>query len=495
MFRVAVPASTFRLTAALAATLLLPPAPLAAEDSVTLSGVTFVNHGLVGMGRIPASQRDDQGETFGSGSGMAFDTASWKKTRSGYRGDLLLLPDRGHNKKRVTINYRARVNILAISFEPVPVGQNPSPAKAQKSVKATLKGTILLNDAAGAYLTGLDPGAGMRPKTGKFPALPRAATGHVSIDPEAIVRMPDGVLYISDEYGPYIYRFSPAGKMLGVLPPLGAFTPVRSGVINFSSLDPDPDSGRINNRGFEGLALTPQGRFLVALLQSATRQDGGKSSPYTRAVFYDAADPARPKPAYQYVVPLPTFQDESGRSRVAAPSELTALSDTLFLMLCRDGDNGFGTNNPMSRYRRIELLDFDGAKKITGSEYEGTKPLTPGGTLDPSIAPGKLVSFIDLNDAEELKRFGLHNREPNDRNNLSEKWESIGLVSVLDPAHPDDFFLFVGNDNDFITQRGFQAGAKYQDESGVEVDTMFLVYRVTLPGFAARLGKPHGGLR
>jgi hypothetical protein len=80
-----------------------------------------------------------------------------------------------------------------------------------------------------------------------------------------------------------------------------------------------------------------------------------------------------------------------------------------------------------------------------------------------------------------LKKFGLHNGEPNDRNNLSEKWEGMALVPALDPENPNDYFLFVTNDNDFITQNGFQAGAAYKDVSGLEVDTMILVYRVTLP--------------
>ena len=48
-----------------------------------------------------------------------------------------------------------------------------------------------------------------------------------------------------------------------------------------------------------------------------------------------------------------------------------------------------------------------------------------------------------------------------------------------DPAHPRDFFLFVANDNDFITQHGFHADAPYADQSGVELDTMLLVFRVT----------------
>ena len=53
--------------------------------------------------------------------------------------------------------------------------------------------------------------------------------------------------------------------------------------------------------------------------------------------------------------------------------------------------------------------------------------------------------------------------------------------AALDPANPNDFFLFITNDNDFITQNGYQAGMPYKDASELEVDTMILVYRVTLP--------------
>jgi hypothetical protein len=39
----------------------------------------------------------------------------------------------------------------------------------------------------------------------------------------------------------------------------------------------------------------------------------------------------------------------------------------------------------------------------------------------------------------------------------------------------------VANDNDFITQSGYQAGASYSHPSAIEVDTMLLVYCLSLP--------------
>jgi hypothetical protein len=108
-------------------------------------------------------------------------------------------------------------------------------------------------------------------------------------------------------------------------------------------------------------------------------------------------------------------------------------------------------------------------------------PVAPGGKLADGVVPATLTPFIDLNDNAQLSKFGLHNGEPNDRNNLSEKWEGMALAPVLDSANPNDHLLFITNDNDFITQNGYQVSAAYKDASGADVDTMLLVYRITLP--------------
>jgi hypothetical protein len=365
----------------------------------------------------------------------------------------------------------------------------------QHALNLTLADTILLTDAAGVPLTGLDPTVdGVRPAANGFPVMPQAATGAVSIDAEAVVPMGDGTFFVGDEYGPYIYHFSAAGRMLGAIRPPEAFIPKRNGKDSFSSNNPgpgapppqppDPETGRQNNQGFEGVSLTPDGKYLVAVLQSATRQDGGTSSETrhnTRMLYYDIADQDHPKLVHEHVVPLPVFINADGKRRVAAQSDLLALDDTHFLLICRDSGNGYGLAGATSLYRRIELLDTSKATDIAGSQYDGTIPVSPNGKLADGIVPATLTTFIDINDNLQLKKFGLHNGEPNDRNDLYEKWEGMALVPTLDAANPRDFFLFVSNDNDFITQNGYQAGAAYKDPSGVDVDTMILVYRVTLP--------------
>ncbi len=483
--------NTARLVIFLAALL---SSELLAADAVSIGSQTFINKGLVGVGRIPADLRDKLGETFGSGSGLAADLKTWSRADAGYRGEFFLLPDRGYNVAG-TADYRARLQKLSIAFKPEIDPAGFPIAQRQHGVTATLIDTIVLTDAAGEPMTGLDPAeGGIRRAADGFPDLPEASNGRVSIDAESLVMMPDGSFFVADEYGPYIYRFSPAGRMLSAIRPPDAFIPKRNGNEHFSSNNPgpgapapnpqNPQTGRQNNQGFEGLVLTPGGKFLVAALQSATRQDGATSLEtrrYTRLLYYDVPGPGRPLLVREHVVPLPVYEDERGRTRVAAQSEIYALGEGLFLLLCRDSDNGYGTRGSTSRYRDIEILDTSQATNIANTKYDGDVPVAPRGQLESGVVPATLTPFIDINDNAQLGRFGLHNGEPNDRNNLSEKWEGMTIVPALDTDNPRDVFLFVTNDNDYITQNGYQAGAPYKDKSGTNVDTMILVYRLTLP--------------
>src|SRR4029077_4088391 len=336
-----------------------------------------------------------------------------------------------------------------ITFRPLDDPTAVPVAERQRSVEATLVDTILLTDAAGASLTGLDPD-GVRGAANGFPDLPQAANGRVSIDSESLAPLQDGSFFIGDEYGPYVYRFSTVARMLAALRPPDAFIPIRNGKEHFASNNPgpgapapqppNPESGRQNNQGFEGLTLTPPGgKFLVTGLQSAARQDGGTSLQtrrYARLLYYDIADLARPKLVREHVIPLPVFENADGQQLVAAQSELLALDETFFLLLCRDGSNGFGTGGTTSRYRSIELVDTSRATNIAGSPYDGAVPVAPNGKLAAGVVPATLVRYIDINNNAELNKFGLHNGPPNDRNNLSEKWEGMALVPALDPENP-----------------------------------------------------------
>lgn len=472
----------------------LAAAPLTAQTPaavVTLAGNTFVNQGLVGVGRIPASTKDKLGETLGSFSAMTFDAKSWQRKPDGsYTGTLTMQPDRGYNNPNTT-NWRARFFTLSVNFTPAPAG-----AAQQNQVGLTVADTTLLTEADGTPFTALDAtSAGTGTRAG-FPPLPQAFNGRLSLDAEGIVRLPDGSFFISDEYGPYIYKFSATGKLISALRPPAALIPQRNGSDSFASNNPgpgqpaptpaDPTTGRQNNQGLEGLSISPDGRTLFALLQSATRQDGGTGGASTtrfntRLLAYDITG-ATPVLKGEYVLQLPTARTAAGATLVCAQSEILAINSTQFLVLARDAGFGHTYPIPTSVYRNILVYDISGATNIAGTKYDDpANPIAPAGVLVAGIVPAARSEFININDGAQLAKFGLHNGPLDDNNNLSEKWEALTLVPALDPAAPNDWFLFVGNDNDFITQNGFQDDTAYAHPSGMENDSMVLVYRLTLP--------------
>ncbi len=459
-------------------------------STATLGGSTFVSHGLVGVGRLSSTAKDKFGETIGSFSAFTFDNNTWRRNADGsYSGTLYMQPDRGYNNPN-TLNWRARYFTLAINFTPSMAG-----GAAQNQVGITVTDTTLLTEANGTPLTALDTNSvGIRPG---LPPMPQAHNGRLSIDAEGIVRLPDGSFYISDEYGPYIFKFSADGKLQSAIRPPEAVIPKRSGGDSFASNNPgigqpapvpaDPTTGRQNNQGLEGLSLSPDGKTLFALLQSAARQDGGTGGAavtrdHTRLFAYDITG-AAPILRGEYVLRLPNYRTAAGATVVAAQSEVLAINNTQFLVLARDSAAGHTYPNATSVYRSILVYDISGATNIAGTKFdEPGSPIAPGGVLDASIRPAARSEFININDSAQLAKFGLHNGPTDDNNNLYEKWEALALVPALDPAAPNDYFLFVGNDNDFVTQQGFQDGTVYAHPAGMENDNMILVYRVTLPG-------------
>lgn len=439
---------------------------------------------LVGVARIPAAARDARGETLGGfGSGMMLVPDSWKQTKTGYQARLLMLPDRGWNDAG-TVDYRARLQKFDLTL--TPDAGNPG---REGQLHLAFKGTLLLTDPAGAPTTGLDP-TDVRPAQGGLPDLPVAANGHVSLDNEAVAPDGKGGFWVGDEFGPYVYRYDARGRMIAAIRPPEAFIPRRGGRQDFSSNNPpmgarydsgDPVSGRQNNQGFEGVSVSPDGRTLFVMNQSALRQDLDPANVKAtrrnvRLLVYDVTGRG-PRLIHEYALQLPTYL-EGGKTNVAAQSELLAIDDHRFLLLCRDSGGGFASKRPASLYRRIVLVNTRGATDLAGRYDGAADAIAPGGVLRADIAPATWSDFLDLNDNAQLNRFGLHNGAPADSHDLYEKWESLALA----PAGAEGrYILLVGSDNDFVTQDGHVAGRTYRDDAGTEVDTLVMAWQVSLP--------------
>jgi len=109
-------------------------------------------------------------------------------------------------------------------------------------------------------------------------------------------------VYISDEYGPYLCEFDrrsgerlrafelPAKLAVAVKAPTGAAEIAGNA------------SGRVANKGMEGLAISPDGRSLFGFVQSPLIEDGGDGGRANRIVRVDIRSGAVTQYAYDVVV-------------------------------------------------------------------------------------------------------------------------------------------------------------------------------------------------
>ncbi|KID93094.1 outer membrane autotransporter [Metarhizium guizhouense ARSEF 977] len=461
--------------------------------STTCAGKTYTYNELAGYGFVRSDALDKFGDSISLGSSIAI--TSWSKNGSKYQGRLYGLPDRGWNTQG-TINFQPRVHEFLVTLTP-----NTSASAAHPSppnVAFVYQNSTLLTGPDGTPMTGLDADQTGGLNYSGFPLLPAATNAgdgfggdgpcwkRVALDPEALVLAKDGGFWISDEYGPYIYKFDRNGRMTAAVAPPNALLPLRNGTVSFSSNNPpanhstkktipsNPTQGRQNNQGFEGMTASPDGQTLWVLLQSAAVQDGGSSSTtrrYTRLLQYSTKDKQAVVYQGEYVVPLPTFKDASGKTAVASQSDMHFVSDTQFFFLPRDSNNGGNVSSWESIYRHVDIFDISNATNVKGPAHDA---------FNASIA-STVCPLVDFNVKAQLSRFGLHNGGSRDGGLLNEKWEGIALVPVENDG--EEYFLFASSDNDFITQNGFINFGKtrFMDKSGLNLDNQMLVFKITLP--------------
>ncbi|HFF3759913.1 esterase-like activity of phytase family protein [Stenotrophomonas forensis] len=458
--------------------------------TLELGGRTYVDKGLVAAGRLPAGTLDFLGDTLGSFSSLAVQPGSWKRTASGYQGVLWTLPDRGRNDPEAGLfyDYAGRVERMQLRID-----TTPGKPGALGTLSMVPDKGLVLKDFNGQPFTGADPGD--HTITQRDVVLPSpangAGAGKVSLDAESLQFTADGHFYIGDEYTANVYYFDAQGQQQGVIVAPPAIRPQRDGKPAFGSLAP-PQSGRRNNQGVEGMGLSPDGSRLFVALQSATLQDSAQGNAAgrinTRVLVYDVtASPTPQQPIGHYVMALPAYaHDGKGKlDRTAAQSELRALDAHRFLLLARDG-NGLGKdgNDPIV-YKSVLLVDVSSASNLAGSIYEtGTASVLADAastTLKAGIVPARSDELLNLLDRPQLARAGLDldtKRGPH-AGLLSEKWEAMDVLPALDPPHPNDVLLLIGNDNDFIARHCRMQGQPC--DSPYDNDNRVLVYRLTLP--------------
>lgn len=430
---------------------------------------------LIALGRLPAATRDAMGDTLGSLSAMALEPGSWRVKGHAFSGVFVTLGDRGFNvpEEGKFSDYATRVHRIAFELKGAALTLTP-------------RATRYVRDEKGGLTTGLDPGAGTTKQFGALLPSPAKGTGagRLSVDAEGLALCDDKRFFISEEFAANIYACAADGRMTGVITPPDAFVPSRKGVVSFSSREAKLDRGRGPNDGFEGLSLSPDGKTLFALLQAPLMQDRkGKpaSQRFTRLLAYDVSGRRLPRqPKGHYIVELPLFGD----TEVAEVNEIVALGGGKFLLLARESF-GFGAKARHKAravaFKQVMAGSLDGATNIAGMKYERkARSVLSGSALDKGLVPMRLRPFLNIADEAELNRVGLTTRARSWRyKQLSAKWESLVLSPALDSKRPRERLLFIGNDNDFCTRKGFMPDSAY--DGGFEHDNLVLVYRVTLP--------------
>ncbi|KAK6532153.1 hypothetical protein TWF694_003313 [Orbilia ellipsospora] len=493
-------------------------------NQTVCNGKTYTYRALNGYGFVPSNGRDKYGDTASIGSSIKISGWTLDPATGSYSGTLWGLPDRGWNVEG-TINAQPRVHKYSLTFTPKASSLTPNLA-------FTYVDTILLTDPNGKPMSGLESNTVLQ-----FPGYPAMPASHypgdgfggagpgdtrVSLDAEALVLAQDGGFWISDEYGPYIYSFTPDGRVRAAIAPPNAILPLRNGKVDFNSDTPprydpsaipnplNPTQGRSNNQGLEGMTANFDGTNLYALLQSAGTQEGGldkTTNNNARLLKYDISG-STPRFAGEWVVPLPQFNDPNksakNNPRTAAQSEIHWVGDNQFFVLARDSNyGGGGADGTQSYYRHVDVFDIDDATNIKGKYDNFNDSITVSASskvLKSGITPALLCPFLDFNVNEELNKFGLHNGGARDTGLLNEKWEGLALVPADGGVGDDDeWFLFASSDNDFITQQGFVdfGTIQFADANGWSDANQVLVFKIKFPDHSrpfARTGAGAGGI-
>ena len=296
--------------------------------------------------------------------------------------------------------------------------------------------------------------------------LPTSPYGY---DSEGLVALPDGTFWVSDEYGPFITHFDAMGKQIGRLSP-------------FDGTLPAVLAKRRVNRGMEGLTITPDGSTLVGIMQSPLINDitSGQTSSTTtlRIVTYHLASGV----THQYLYLL----DNPGTNATSA-SEITALSNTTFLVDERDG------SYPPA-YKKIFQIDLTGATDVGVATAPNTLDPAKGLLINGTTTIEKLV--VGQNTATATTTLANSGITPVSKGLFL---DISALLTTLDPQAR--FFshdklegvsvieggtkLVISNDSDFgidgitNTTAPFQLRAKVSPATGKQDDGEYLVIDLT----------------
>jgi hypothetical protein len=407
---------------------------------------------LIAIGSISSTYQDFATETAaplenglpgnmlgGMGSGLAYAGGT----------TFLALPDRGPNANPYnplvsdTVSYIARFQTLNLSLAPTidPLTGLPFTLTPMLIGTTLLSSPTALNygtgDGLGFQIDGITPLGSGAPAlndidhthyfTGRSdnfdPTQLSTDSDNARLDPESIrVSNTGKMVFISDEYGPYVHQFD---RMTGKR--IKSFAlPANLAVTNLSSqggIEINSNAvGRVANKGMEGLAITPDGMTLVGVMQANLEQDKKKS---LRIVTIDLSSGATHEYAYK-------LTDGSG------VSDIVAVNNHQFLVDERDGsglaDTPLLTDTASpAGVKKLYLIDLNGAVDVSNIS---------GPNADLSAYAVSKTFFLDI--VAKLTAAGINSYF------IPSKIEGVAIGQDVVINGETKHTLFIANDNDFL---------------------------------------------
>ena len=334
---------------------------------------------------------------------------------------LWMLSDRGPNGK-LRIAGQKRRTFPVPDFSPVILHVE----LAGKEIK--ILETIPIVDPAGKPVGGLTNRESSSDVPYDYQGRRRLACDSSGMDPEGLVRTPEGIFWLAEEYSPSLVQCDPEGKVIKRYVPVGLrLEGVRYPVV---ACLPRILGRRKDNRGFEGLTMAPDGKTLYAVMQSPLAHPKKRITKTSCNVRLLAFDPVKEKPVAEFVYQLEphrTFGPNTEDQSDVKLSGLAMVDKSTMLVLERTDE-----------LARLYKVDLSTATNLLGTKWDeaSTKPGLEelGNPKAAGITPLQKTLVADLS------------RLPK----IPQKIEGVTLI--------DDRTVAVANDNDFDLGRFDSAG-------------------------------------
>jgi len=233
----------------------------------------------------------------------------------------------------------------------------------------------------------------------------------------------DGSFWLADEYGPSILHVAADGTLLMRITPKGLGLSMNGVAVR--ELLPAAYKLRKPNRGFEGIAISPDGSRVFAMLQSPLLNPdtkSGEASRNVRIAVFDTTDGDNPKLAGVYVYQMQRASDVGASTQDEIKiGDIAPVSRTSILVGERDSIEG-------GKHKKVYLVDFSGATDVSSRDEVGGRTIEQASESDLSRAN---ISFVKKTMAVDLAKLGFS----------PDKFEGLALV--------DPNTIAVVNDNDF----------------------------------------------